>query len=147
MLKIKRTLAIAALALTTAAAFPALAADQAPAAAPAANPVEARIASLHDQLQITAAETDKWNAVARVMRGNAEHYARMVEQTRKKDATMTAVESLRAYERIATAHAAGVKKLAAAFETLYAAMSPAQWKLTDDVFRARRQQHAAGKAK
>ncbi len=156
MFKIKRTLAIAALALTTAAALPAMAASPAPAApaAPAAghqaeagNSVDSRINTLHDQLHITAAQAAKWDAVAKVMRDNAESYTRLVERAGRNAATMTAVESLRTYERIATAHAAGAKRLVAAFEALYATMPADQKKITDEVFREHKQQHDAEKAK
>ncbi len=152
MFLIRRTLAVAALAVMTAAAFPALAADQAPAAAPAttgrhhhghlsADSVEARIKTMHDQLQITAAQASQWDSVAQVMRDNAKTYSQLVQDKVKAQATMTAVESLQAYQQIAQAHADGVKKLAAAFETLYATMSPEQQKTTDAVFRGHKHHH------
>ncbi len=151
MFKIQRTLAVAALAVLTAAAFPALAAEPAPAAPttarhhhghPGADAVEARINTLHDQLRITPAQAGQWDAVAQVMRGNATTYAQLVKDEVQAQMTMTAVESLHAYQQIAEAHAAGVKKLAAAFDTLYATMPPAQQKITDQVFRAHKP-HAA----
>lgn len=145
MLKIKQTLAVAALAVITAAALPAMAADGAPAAQPAApaaphgraaDMVETRIKTLHDQLHITAAQADQWNAVAGVMRDNARSYAQLIKDESKNAATMTAVEDLRAYQKIAEAHAAGVGRLVAVFQPLYDTMSPEQKKTTDEVFRA-----------
>ena len=50
---------------------------------------------------------------------------------------MNAVDDLHSYEAIADAHAAGVKKLMTAFETLYASLSDAQKKNADAVFRHR----------
>jgi hypothetical protein len=158
VIKIKHTLAVATLALMTAAALPALAADQAPTAAAAApgpakaphhptraDAVEARIKDLHDKLKITDAQADQWAAVAQVMRDNANGYAQLIKDTKKAEATTTAVEDLQAYQRVAEAHAEGIKKLAATFETLYDTMSPEQKKITDEVFRAHKHHHA-GKA-
>lgn len=114
-------------------------ASPAPAArsAPMAR-VEARIKSLHHDLQITAGQEPQWQAVAEVMRDNAKTIHALIDERRANAATMTAVDDMHAYEAIADAHAAGLKKLTAAFETLYASLSDAQKKKADAAFRARR---------
>ena len=116
-------------------------AQASPASAAHATPtnphVEARIKSLHDALHITAAQEPQWQVVADVMRDNAETTGALIEQRAAKTKTMTAIDDLHAYEAIADAHAAGVKKLAAAFETLYASLSDAQKKDADAAFRRR----------
>jgi len=118
-------------------------ASPAPAPAPAAkaapaNPhVEARIKSLHKALQITAAQEPQWQAVADLMRDNTKTTRALVEEREAKAKTMNAIDDLRAYEAIVDAHAAGVKKLMAAFETLYASLSDAQKKKADAEFRRR----------
>ncbi|HKO06502.1 MAG TPA: Spy/CpxP family protein refolding chaperone [Alphaproteobacteria bacterium] len=106
-------------------------------ATPANDPLEARIKSLHKALQITAAQEPQWQAVADVMRANAETIVALMEERAAKAKTMTAIDDLNSYEAMADAHAAGVKKLVAAFETLYASLSDAQKKKADAEFRHR----------
>lgn len=130
------------------------AAPVAPQTAPAATPkpsrhsdaaVEARIKRLHDQLKITPAESDQWNAVAQIMRDN-ERQIDDLTQARDKDAgTMSAIDNLRNYQMIADAHADGLKKLVPAFATLYGAMSDRQKATADTVFGRHARAHAAGK--
>ena len=118
-------------------------AQAAPAAAPAATAapvnsrVEARIKSLHKALQITAAQEPQWQAVAEVMRGNAATTGALIEERLAKEKTMTAIDNLNSYQAMADAHAAGVKKLLPAFETLYTSLSDAQKKKADALFRQR----------
>ena len=116
--------------------LPSAAMAQAAKASPAT--VEARIKSLHDALQISPAQEPQWQAVAAAMRDNALTTSTLVAERVAKAKTMTAIDDLHSYEAIADAHAAGVKKLTAAFEPLYAALSDAQKKTADDVFRRRR---------
>jgi hypothetical protein len=104
-------------------------------AMPAHGRVEARIKSLHAALHITAAEEPQWQAVADVMRDNANTTGMLIEDRAAKAKTMNAVDDLHAYAAIADAHAAGVKKLASAFDTLYGSLSEAQKKDADAVFR------------
>jgi LTXXQ motif family protein len=106
-----------------------------------ADRVEARIKSLHDGLKITAAQEPQWQAVADVMRENARAVGALIEEREAKAKTETAVDDLHAYSAIADAHAAGIKKLAAAFETLYASLSDAQKKEADSMFRHRPHPH------
>ena len=118
-------------------------ASPAPATATAASTarakaVEARIKSLHDTFKITAAEEPQWQAVADVMRDNATTTTTLIEQRVANAKTMTAIDDLHSYEAIADAHAAGVRKLATAFETLYASLSDAQKKIADATFRRSR---------
>ncbi len=118
-------------------ALPSAAMAQAPAAKAAPAAVEARIKSLHDALQITPAQEGQWQAVTAAMRDNAQTISALIAERVGKAKTMTAIDDLHSYEAIADAHAAGVKKLTAAFEPLYASLSDAQKKRADDVFRRR----------
>jgi Spy/CpxP family protein refolding chaperone len=106
-------------------------------AAPAHTRVDARIKSLHKALQITAAQEPQWQAVAELMRGNRDTTRALVEEWMAKSKTLNAIDGLRSYEAIIDAHAAGVKKLMSAFETLYASLSDAQKKKADALFRRR----------
>ncbi len=145
MRQIKPMLAAAALAAMGCLAVPAYAADQAPAPATATAPqhhahakrnVEARIKELHDKLHVTDAQTAQWNAVAAVMRENAKSYEDLVRSEHINPATMTAVDDLHFYAKLAEHHAEGVKKLETAFDSFYGSLSPEQKKAADEVFRA-----------
>jgi hypothetical protein len=128
-----------------------------PAAAPAApgpmmmqaapkhegNALETRITSLHEQLKITAEQEKKWQAVAKVMRSNAEASHTLVMEKRKDEANLTAVADLNAYADIAEAHAKHVRKLAKVFGELYDTMSADQKKVADDVFRQHKAKSSA----
>ncbi len=110
--------------------------------------VDVQIADLHKKLGITAGQEAHWAQVAQVMRDNAKATAELVAAKRKNEKTMTAVEDLHAYAEIAQARADQIKKLAEAFDTLYATMPPDQQKVADTVFREHkrrlwRQRHAA----
>ncbi len=132
-------------------AAPALATgtDAAPAAKPQAqtapqgkmqaDAVEARIAELHKKLGITAGQEAHWAQVTQVMRDNAKENVALIAAKRKNEATMTASEDLHAYAEIAQTHADHAKKLADAFDTLYATMSDSQKKTADQVFREHKQ--------
>ncbi|HEV2161011.1 MAG TPA: Spy/CpxP family protein refolding chaperone [Stellaceae bacterium] len=139
---------------------PSTAAPAAPSAMPAApttkaaptktskrlSGVDARIASLHKRLKITAAQEPQWQQVAQVMRDNAAQIEQLVKERNAKLKTMTAVDNLQTYSDIAQAHADGLKKLVPVFDTLYGSMSDAQKKIADDVFRGIAERHAAHKA-
>ncbi len=97
--------------------------------------VDAHIAALYTQLQITAAEQAQWAAFAQVMRDNAAQMSAAFAQRGQTFETMTAVQDLQSYAQIAQVQSANMQKLAAAFQTLYASFPAAQQKLADKVFR------------
>jgi len=99
-----------------------------------ADRIEARIKSLHEQLQITPAQESQWAAVAQAMRDSANQMQTLIQQRTQGVKTMTAVDDLHSYQAIARAHLEGLNKLVPAFETLYASMSDAQKKNADGVF-------------
>ena len=111
-----------------------------------ASSVEARIKSLHDALQITAAQEPLWQAVADVMRENTKTTGALIQERTAKAKTMTAIDDLHTYEAVADAHAAGVRKLTTSFETLYASLSDAQKKAADAAFRRQPQSRRPKKA-
>jgi protein CpxP len=96
--------------------------------------VDEWIAYLQDHLHITPAETTQWNAVAQVMRDNAESIHRLVQERNQAQTAMDAVDDLRSYEQLTQAQADGIKRLLPAFETLYGGMSDDQKKNADIVF-------------
>jgi hypothetical protein len=141
-------------------AVPAMAQDAAPAAKshaakPAKGPeetVETRIADLKTKLKITDAQSSQWEAVAAVMRDNANEAQARYDEREANGGEATAIDDLKHYAAAAQGHADGLKKMEAAFETLYTAMSDDQKKNADAVFaqhegRGHHGDHGKGKKK
>ena len=126
---------------TTASAQTSAAPAPKPAAASTQNQmmarVEKRISDLHAQLKITPAEEPQWKQFADVMRDNAQTMGENAGARAQKFQSMNAAENMKSYADMAVAHGQNMQKLAAAFETLYSAMSPEQQKTADAVFRSR----------
>ncbi len=99
--------------------------------------VERHIKDMHAKLKITPAEETQWTAVAQTMRDSAIELDKAIDKREAIVNTAPALDNLNAYGDIAEAHADGVKKLAAAFSPLYAAMPDEQKKVADDVFAQR----------
>ena len=114
---------------------------------PAAQHVEARIKQLHGQLHITTAQDSQWNEFAQTMRDNARDMDEAAEQHAQQFATMTAVENMQPYEKLAEGHVQHLQKLIPAFQALYDSMSPEQKKTTDQVFRAGAEAHAQARSR
>lgn len=142
----KRTIVILACALATSGAFAQASAPQAaasmsasaPAAAHAAKReahVEQRIAYLHSQLKITAAQEPQWKTFADVMRSNAQNMSRLFMQRSQAGQTQSALDNMKQYAEIAQAHADDMKQLVDAFDPLYNSFSPEQKKVADTTFR------------
>lgn len=107
--------------------------------------VEARIQDLHHNLQITAAQETQWRDFAQVMRDNAKAIDAILKDRSANISKMNAVDDLRSYQKLADAHAEGMRKLVPAFETLYSTMSADQKKNADAVFgKFERRPHAKG---
>ncbi|HKE13029.1 MAG TPA: Spy/CpxP family protein refolding chaperone [Myxococcota bacterium] len=114
-----------------------------PGAAPAPPPpkkaspadrVETRIQDLHRNLKITPAQETQWRDFAQVMRDNEKAIDVILKERAANISKMNAIDDLRSYEKLADAHAEGLKKLVPAFEALYNTMSDEQKKNADAVF-------------
>jgi protein CpxP len=106
-------------------------------------PVEARIKTLHKQLRITEAQKPQWDALATVMRDNAQAMVELQKQRAADSQSMSAVEVIKSYESVIEAHEDGMKKFVPPFEALYNSMSDAQKKTADSLFRNREKASAA----
>lgn len=95
--------------------------------------VEHHIAMLKKKLGITSDQEATWDTFAGVMRDNGEAIEAAVQQ-REATKDLDALHDLQSYANVAQVHADGAKKLAAAFEPLYAALTPAQKKNADSMF-------------
>ena len=128
-----RTVVVAiALFATLALASPVLAARS---ARSRPDQVEARITMLHAKLAITAAQEPAWQNLTQVMRDNAQTMDALRVARAAKAPTATAIDDLKSYAEITTAHAEGLKKFLPVFETLYGSMSDAQKAQADTLFR------------
>lgn len=105
--------------------------------------VEARIKDLHKRLKITDAQKAQWDALAQVMRENAQAMADLQKQRASDASTMNAVDVVKSYSEVIQAHADGMKKFIPAFEALYNSLSDAQKKIADSMFRSRARTSAA----
>ena len=99
--------------------------------------VEQRIADMYSTLHITPAQDLVWNQFAQVMLNNAEAMQAVTAKAEENDTTQTAVEILENYAIVAQQHAENVIRLSAAFDILYATLSPEQRVEADAMFRAR----------
>ncbi|MGC2492967.1 Spy/CpxP family protein refolding chaperone [Candidatus Binatus sp.] len=122
---------------------PAQQAMASPADSSAMMPVEARIKDLHKKLHITAAQKPQWDALAMVMRDNAQAMMDLQKQRASDSQSMSAVEVIKSYESVIEAHEDGMKKFVPPFEALYNSMSDAQKKSADSLFRNREKVSAA----
>jgi hypothetical protein len=122
---------------------PAQQAMAAPADSSAMAPVEARIKTLHKQLHITEVQKPQWDALALVMRDNAQAMVDLQKQRAVDSQSMSAVEVIKSYESVIEAHESGMKKFVPPFEALYNTMSDAQKKTADSLFRSREKASAA----
>jgi periplasmic protein CpxP/Spy len=98
--------------------------------------VEQHIRELHAQLRITPAEEPQWQQFANVMRENARSMDQEFSQRMQQFPTMTALQNMQSYQRLADLHAQDMGKLVPAFADLYNAMPEQQKLVTDRVFRA-----------
>ncbi len=99
--------------------------------------VEQRLTKMHDALGITSAQEPLWGQYAQVTRSNANDMSRSFNQRRTALASMSAPDNFQNMAATAAQHAQNVQRLAASFGQLYAAMSPSQRKIADEVVRTR----------
>jgi hypothetical protein len=106
---------------------------------------EMRIKDLHAKLEITPAQEELWSKVAQVMRDNAKTVDALTQARVEHAKDMNAVDDLKSYGEITDAHADGIKRLTTEFAVLYAAMSDAQKKEADTLFRHGPHKHGHAK--
>ena len=109
---------------------PAAAQKQTPAAD---NPVDAHLADLKTQLNITAAQQGKFDEFAKVIKQNAETMDAAMQKA-QQSMQQTAVEGLRAAANLTQAEADNLKRLVPALEALYATLSADQKRMADELF-------------
>jgi LTXXQ motif family protein len=98
-----------------------------------AGHVEGRVAFLKTELKITDAQQPLWNAVADAIRANAKAMSGMPNGMPMMGAAATLPEKLATHEKMMAAHLDSLRKLKAAVEPLYAALSADQKKTADEL--------------
>jgi protein CpxP len=98
---------------------------------------------LHDQLGITPAQQPQWDQFIAVTRSNALAMHQAFADRGDKLGTLNAADNMQSYADLAKVHADNMAKAAAAFGTLYAALSPEQKQTADAIFRNRAEKQAA----
>ncbi|HLN23546.1 MAG TPA: Spy/CpxP family protein refolding chaperone, partial [Patescibacteria group bacterium] len=101
------------------------------------DPVEKRIHELHGKLHISAGQEPQWTIVAQTMRDNAKNMDALIKERSANSKSMTAIDDLRSYEKLAAAHEDGLKVFLPVFAALYDSMPDDQKKIADAVFRSR----------
>ena len=104
--------------------------------------VEERIKDMYATLHITKMQDPEWNAFAQVMMDNASAMDAALQQYKGDPATETANVIMDNYAGIAAQHAQNVERVAAAFDVLYASLSPEQKQAADAMFRTRAEKKA-----
>jgi protein CpxP len=122
--------------------------DKPPAAAAATSTkpetVEQRITTLKAALKITPDQEKKWTAVAQAMRDSSSQMEKLVATKRAiPPEKTTAVDDLKTYEEFTQVRLDGLKKVNAAFKSLYDSMPAEQKKNADAVFEKYTPQRAA----
>ncbi|HEX4260418.1 MAG TPA: Spy/CpxP family protein refolding chaperone [Acetobacteraceae bacterium] len=107
--------------------------------------IDRRIQTLRTQLGITEAQTPLWDAFAKAMRENAQGTDALFAQRAGAIATMSAVDNMHDYARIARAYADNTERLATAFDSLYASLSQTQRRTADAIFRQQATTAAQGR--
>lgn len=99
------------------------------------NDIEYRIKKLHDALGITSEQEDDFGNVASAMRESRDDMSKMMQERREQRASASAIDSLKAYEKMAQAHADSMEKFVDAFEPFYDKLPDAQKQKADAFFR------------
>ena len=94
--------------------------------------VQQQLRDLYTRLHITAAEQPQWEGFARTLQANADHMHELWAS--RPTGTVSALEDMHNYTRMAQAHAEDMQRLVAAFEPLYTSLSPEQKATADQVF-------------
>jgi periplasmic protein CpxP/Spy len=105
--------------------------------------VEQQTGELKKKLQITPQQEAQFDAFAQQMRSNAQAMDSAMRQQAQNPPT-TAVDDLKAIERLAETQLDGLKKLVPVFQSLYDTLSDQQKKTADQIFG--QQQGGAGAA-
>jgi periplasmic protein CpxP/Spy len=96
--------------------------------------VRGRIAYLKAELKITPAQETQWAPVETAMRDNAQALDRAIERARHQSRPMDALQRLTLRNDFARVRSVNEARFLQAFKPLYAALSPAQQQVANELF-------------
>jgi hypothetical protein len=103
-------------------------------ARPGAEHIEGRLAFIKTELKITDAQMPQWNAFADGVRENAKSMSEMHQSMgAQQNMPKTLPERLAFEDKALTAHLGALKKTEGPLDKLYAALSPEQKKIADQI--------------
>jgi hypothetical protein len=108
---------------------------QTPAVPPTSDPIAARIKYLHDRLRITPDQEPLWDTVAQAIRNNAQDITPLLRERLRAKTSGNALDVLHSYEALGEGQLDSLRKIIAAFDSLYAALSESQKKIADAILR------------
>lgn len=94
-----------------------------------------RLNNLRQRLRVTPAEQGAWDRFAQASMQSSARIAAAFRARADQVATMNAVQNMQSFADIETQRAQDMQGLVPAFQQLYAALSPAQQKSADELFR------------
>lgn len=104
-------------------------------ATPTQQREQQRLTQLHQHLRITSAEQGAWDQFAEASMQNATRLDTAFRARAEEVPTMNAVQNMQTYADLDMQRAQDMQQLVPAFQKLYAALSPAQQKTADELFR------------
>jgi periplasmic protein CpxP/Spy len=99
------------------------------------DPIATRITYLHDRLRITSPQEPLWATVAQAIRDNAQDIAPLLRERLQTARTGNALEIFQSYQALGAGQLANLRRIMAAFEPLYADLTPTQKKIADAILR------------
>lgn len=96
---------------------------------------DAHLNVMRGRLKITPAQAPQWDVFATISRENAEEMHERFERRRVGLGRLDAAENMTDFAQIAELHGRQLLRLAAAFQALYASMTPEQQREADAYFR------------
>ncbi len=97
--------------------------------------IDRRVSTLHTNSRITPEQEPAWSGCAAVMRENARKMDDSVRDRARIELSMTALDFMRSCAQFSMRHAADMRNLVPAFETLYRATTEPRKHTADQVFR------------
>ena len=101
----------------------------------ASDAAAARVKYLHDRLRITPEQEALWAKVAEAIGDNARDAAPLLKERFRSTTSGSALDVLHVYEMLGKVQLDSFDKFIAAFDPLYASLSPGQKKIADAILR------------
>lgn len=105
--------------------------------------IREHLRQLHAELHVTSAQQQQWDNFAHTVWRNVHNMHDALSERQAALHTMNAAQNMDSYARLAEVHAHDMRRASAAFDQLYAAMSPQQQQEANQLFLERAERRAA----